>query len=773
VSAAATRRGGSLAAILALATTLGGIGVRADEIGAVEAEAREIRDAGDVLSKQYLGADSFKSKHYAEERLIDGENFYRLKDYQRAAIIFMDVIESYPGHAAYPDALFYFADALFLSRDFYGSRQWFMRLLDEVNKPGMSRFREKALERLIEIAIHLDDFQGVEGYFQQLGQSPGPAARYIKGKYLYFKGDYDAARQEFAAVRDDQELVLKATYFSGVLLTKQSRYDEAIEVFRAGVKAKAATAAEQEIIDLMNLGMGRLYYEKDFVENASVAYEAVGRYSAYYDTALYEAASVQIRAGNTIAAERILEVLTLAMPDSKYIPKAKLLRGNLLLRAGRYDEAEKVFDETIGEFTPVRDQLDELMKDQQDTSGFFASLMERSQTSLDVAGLLPPLIVKWVGEEREVQRALDLTADLGVAKEYTRETERLVRLLEAVIDGPSRINAIPTLRDAKRRSQQLSNRVGQLRGTLSRIAQTILPPTDPDVQKLAAERRTLQDKLAALPTSDEAYKRREEQARAVFQRMSQELARNVIRLDSLVAMIVALETFSQNPMYTEGATAQSVGALRDELVRHRAGVEEMRKDIDALKEEVERAGYQVGVGDSLDREDGEIRERMKEIGERERALLRTRGGEQGRRLDQAFAALDETDAVLVRLHGAIDREAERQIEDLTRQVRTERERVKLYRTELVSLNSEAEEVVGGVTQKNFSNVRKKFHQLILRADVGIIDVAWMRKEEHKARGASLNKDRLAEIQNLDSEFSEVKEVEGVEPETEDGADESE
>jgi hypothetical protein len=164
---------------------------------------------------------------------------------------------------------------------------------------------------------------------------------------------------------------------------------------------------------------------------------------------------------------------------------------------------------------------------------------------------------------------------------------------------------------------------------------------------------------------------------------------------------------------------------------------------------------------------------MKEIGERERALLRTRGGERGRRLDQAFAALDETDAALARLHGAIDREAERQIEDLTRQVRTERERVKLYRTELVSLNSEAEEVVGGVTQKNFSNVRKKFHQLILRADVGIIDVAWMRKEEHKARGTSLNKDRLAEIQNLDSEFSEVKEVEGVEPEAEGGADESE
>ena len=146
---------------------------------------------------------------------------------------------------------------------------------------------------------------------------------------------------------------------------------------------------------------------------------------------------------------------------------------------------------------------------------------------------------------------------------------------------------------------------------------------------------------------------------------------------------------------------------------------------------------------------------MKDLNARERKLLRSMGGQTGAKIDRAYAAVEATEKVLDKLHHSIDREAERQIEELSSLVRTERERVTRYRAELLVLNREAEEVVGGVTFQNFSNVRKRFHDLILKADVGIIDVAWMRKEEHKARGATLTRDRLKEVRHLDEEFNEV------------------
>jgi uncharacterized coiled-coil protein SlyX len=221
-------------------------------------------------------------------------------------------------------------------------------------------------------------------------------------------------------------------------------------------------------------------------------------------------------------------------------------------------------------------------------------------------------------------------------------------------------------------------------------------------------------------------------------------------------MVVALERFISDPSYTEGVPAQSIEALREELGRHRSGVERMREELSALREDVEAARYQIGVGDKMDQADAQLREKVRQICAKERALLESRGGQTGRRIEAVLGMIEATEDAIAAFRVAAEKEADRQIEEIRRQVVAEREHVKQYRVELSSLNEEAEEVVGGVTFENFSNVRKRFHNLILKADVGVVDVAWMRKEEHKERGSSFNKERLAEIQNLDQEFEEVK-----------------
>ncbi len=728
----------------------------ADKVRDLASEVKEIRQRASILSSQFLGKDGFRSANYPAERLIDGENFYRLKDYQRASVIFLDIIESYPQSPVYPDALFLFADSQFLSRDYFGARDWFKRLLDDIGRPGMSRFRQKAIERLIEIAIHVDDYEGIDVYFQQLGQTPDAEARYVKGKYLFFRGDSDGALREFAGVTGDRALELKASYFIAVIHTSKGRYDEAVEVFTKGAQAEAETAEERELVDLMNLGVGRLCFEKELLDPAMEAYQKVEQHSKHFDAALYEAASVMIRAGDTVRAERVLEVLTLAVPGSRYIPRARLLRGNLLLRAGRFDEAERVFEETIDQFTPVKDQLDTVMAEQSDASGFFAGMIDRSLGVFDTSGLLPPLVIKWVSEEPDVQRALDLVSDLGVARENTLETERLIRLLGAVIDGPSRVNAIPNLRSAMRRSQQLGNRLGQMRSELLAIEEGKAGKLGSEIARLRDERRGLQEKLAALPTSDRDYERREQQAREIHQRMSHELARNTIRIDNLSAVIVAVERFIEDARYFEGVPAESIKAVGDELARHRESVARMREEMTVLKEEVEAQRYQVGVGDVKDREDRELRRRIKEIVQKERALLRGRSGSLGSRLDKVHAAINGAEATVVEFQRKVALEADRVIEDIRRQVNFERDQVAGYHRELGTIGDEAEQVVGSVTFANFSNVRKRFHELLLKADVGIIDVAWSRKEGHSERIRGLTKARLNEINWLDDEFREVQ-----------------
>ena len=690
------------------------------------------------------------------ERLIDGENFYRTKDYQRSAIIFMDIIENYPDNATYGDALFLYADSLFLSREYLGAKEWFGRVLDESNKPGIGQYRQRAIERLIEIAIHIGDFEGIDKYFSQMGQMPTPQARYVKGKYYYFKGNLDEAQREFASVSGDKLSELKARYMLGVILTRQNKYKEAIDLFVQGRDMGATTKEERQIVDLFNLGAGRLYYEQGFVEHASECYQRVQENSPYFDAALYEAASVLIRAGDAIRAEQTLEVLTVAVPDSDYIPRAKMLRGNLLLRTGRYDEAEKVFDELIDEFTPVMHELDKIMAEQQDTRQFFFDLVERSLSSLDVSTVLPSQVVQWVGEEPEVKRALELAADLGISRESIKETERLIRLLEAVIDGPSSINALPMLREAKRSSQQLENRLSQLRGRLARIAQKVLGSDSSELAALQEERQSLIRQLATLPTSDAEYERRDQESKQIFERMRKELARQVILIDHISAIAVAVERYISDPKYTEDVPEESIESVRAELSRHRAAMTEMKDQERELRTEVDGALYQIGVNDSRDRVDEEIKDRIRDLARRERDILRGRGGKTGRRLEEVHAAIDSVEQVLIMFGTEIQSEAMRQVDTMRAQVRSEKDKIAGYHANLQLLNDEAEAVVGGVAFENFSNVRRRFYDLVLKADVGIIDVAWLRKEEHTSRITELTKGRLNDMRILDDEFQEVR-----------------
>ena len=78
-----------------------------------------------------------------------------------------------------------------------------------------------------------------------------------------------------------------------------------------------------------------------------------------------------------------------------------------------------------------------------------------------------------------------------------------------------------------------------------------------------------------------------------------------------------------------------------------------------------------------------------------------------------------------------------------------------YRAALGSLEGETEDVVGAITYLNFNRVQERFDDLVLRADLGKIDVSWARREDHRLRIDALTRERARELQALDDEFRDV------------------
>src|ERR1700744_6460201 len=105
----------------------------------------------------------------ADRRLIDAQVLYELKNYESASIILFDVVEKYPNSAAYPEALFYLADSLYLERDYLSSRRFFEKIIEQ--GPVDRRYQE-SLQRLIELSLHTGDYSPVDGYIDKLEKMP-------------------------------------------------------------------------------------------------------------------------------------------------------------------------------------------------------------------------------------------------------------------------------------------------------------------------------------------------------------------------------------------------------------------------------------------------------------------------------------------------------------------------------------------------------------------------------------------------------------------------
>jgi hypothetical protein len=230
--------------------------------------------------------------------------------------------------------------------------------------------------------------------------------------------------------------------------------------------------------------------------------------------------------------------------------------------------------------------------------------------------------------------------------------------------------------------------------------------------------------------------------------MERDLSRMETELYGAEAVITATQLYLERHAGEGDAAGEE--AVRTELARHRTQVAEYRAQIEALRVEVASARLQVGVGDDRFERHAALRAEYAELVEREHALG---GGDE--RIEALYRRVSAVERSLDAHDGRLEAAARTRATEMARQVEEESVRIEGYRTALAELEAEAEEVVGAVAYTNFRAVQHRFYDLVLRADVGRVDVTWARREEHRSRVEMLTRERSRDIQALDDEFAEI------------------
>lgn len=738
----------------------------------------------------------------AAERIAAGDIMVRTRDYERAIELLSQVLElrrqGQASDAAAADAEMLLTESYFKDGQLLSAGRHARNLLERTSESAYAPYAGRALSRLADVALRTKDentvAQAVTYAARLPNTDPSGWLAYAKGKVAFASGDYAAARQSLASVPAGSSMRPQATYLVGVLLTKEAwaaepqpsaaeqqatgaaqpgsearksgvarmtRFAPAVEQFRNVTKTRAETPEHRHVVDLAWMAMGRIFYETESYLDAADAYSHIGRTSPEFADMLQELAWVYAQIGDYLRAQRALEVLSITHPDSLSLADGSLLRADLLLRAGQFDKALRLYQGVRKRFGPIREQLAEFMRVNTEPAVYYDQMIaERLQRGGQAD--LQPLVADWARQEGENDRVFSLVDDVARSRRLIEDSRRLITQLDAVLSSPARAKAFNQVKHPLERTLGLINQIGKAYLMLARgMDETASSSVAGELQSVRAERRQLMRRMAALPVTPGDFLSREAAGERQWNRTSQRLQQLTIQVAKLEAMTVALRRVLENP------GEHGVTLTEDSRQRSQAEVEANERDIqiyeeriDRLKRGIEIGRAQAGLGDQRYVDDRQVRQRFAQLLSRE-VDLAARGQDNSDAAEYAEAVrplLQRGEAALRELDSLRER-LEQLATDLAREKKEkmalESANLDQYSMDLDRLDQEARLRVGEAAQEHFARVNGRLRSIVLRADVGIVQQAWEVREEQRSRVRSLQRERAREEQALNDELREV------------------
>ena len=222
-------------------------------------------------------------------------------------------------------------------------------------------------------------------------------ANYLAGEILQRKGELEQARIRLSAVPERSVLYAKARYLLGIVLGDPRypggpRADEAIADFRLvldlrGTHQEALPKTQQ----LAQLGLARTFYGVGRFAESVKAYEAVPRFSRYWDQALFENGFARFRNDDLGGALGSLQALHAPQFEGAFLPESWILKGTIYFFSCLYQESLSALTAFDHVYAPMIAQLRPIAGDKDaDPMKFYEWVSDEHST------LIPRPVLLWV-----------------------------------------------------------------------------------------------------------------------------------------------------------------------------------------------------------------------------------------------------------------------------------------------------------------------------------------------------------------------------------------
>ena len=732
-----------------------------EQFAAVGSELSGIEDRMQALSLDFTQRRGLIGAAEARERYDDAVYSYLVGEYEDAAITFFALVESQAlvNESLDLDSEWYLSECLFEMGNYASA----LDAYQHIEKKGTSHpFFADAVRRQLEIYGIQQDSENFQELYRRYIISgivePSDQIKYTVAKSFYRRGadGYARAKGVFSELQPDSEFYSRARYFMGTILVAQGDYAGAIEDFRRASLAEPNSAATREVQELTWLALGRLSYELGDYTSAVEYYQKIDSASAYFADQLYELAWTYIKQENWAEALQAIEIFLISFPEHRYTMQLKLTQGHLHMKEQGYEKALVSYEALVEDYTPVQEQLAALEAAHDSAARVFAQASDEEAFSESLE--LPTFAVEMLVGSPEVARAVAVHQELQDQRADLEYAQALIEEVETALAGS--VGSIGTFSRGRSGIQRVREQSVNLRAQVVGLELDYLlvsaPETyRPELRELKARYDLLSGTTEDLQGADIAETDRYE-AHLTQVRAVQALAFQVQQVN---ADLQAEATAIRNQLASARLSAEDAQYARTLLEDVERDLKASGGRLDQLQSEGVRAQVMRSVPRQsssssdqwalLARDYVELHDLLKTYWGRtqqpETPALRTQVTELWTRLGAVDTLADTTSVRLDQVEGE-------ELALLRRKLGEERGTVSIVTRSLEDLSTDAEALAAQITQQEFSRLKEQFTETIMRSEVGIVDVYWIRKTEVSDEANRLRRERSDRIDELDRRF---------------------
>ncbi len=737
----------------------------ATQIGNIETQV-------DSLVRQYANPTAMIRKFPNQKRLIDARVFYELKQYENAAMLLFDLLErpDFRNDLEYEATQLLLGDCLLQMDNPQAARELFLK----VAAGRDPQLAEEARLFLLELALGnpASTPEILRRAVNDLGGSAeSDRTRYGLGKAELRLGDADKALEWLQTIGTGSPLYNRSRFYLGAAYVAKGQVDLALEVFRALTTIEVKDKLTAELRDQAWLAVGRLLVQRGNFALALTSYQNIDRNSVHYEEAVYEMSWAYINQDKFDKALQTVEVLLLTVKNDQHEIDAHVLRGQLNVMLQQYDEALASYQTIVDRFAPVRNELANFTKNPEDVQRYFKWLLERQKGLGALKSPLSEKTVSWLESNADFSRVttvFDRIASERADIEKAREAgDELSKMLEA----KNRVEMFPELRQGWTQALLLENQLvlvatRMLDKQYDQVRDRLDGKDKAQLAEIVQWRRRLEDQAGRLPTTFEQYEARQDEVTRRYRELERRNFFVEESIDEVQRQLIGVERFLNDKQYADSGkklSPQQEDSLRADIAAEKAELQAMYEELLALKKEIAVETMSVGTGDAATQGEDSLKASLLDAIEREGAFYDRAGERVGGSFDRDFkqygglrtrllGTITRLDSVI----GAIDKEVGAKTAELITIVKSEVENLEGYKGEVTALDTEGRDIARRMGEDFFKLALARMDQVVLEADVGVLDVMWARKTEKTVELQNLAEERGRRLKQLQADLDSIK-----------------